>query len=198
MVQFFKDKHECVPYTFVMPSIDEWLQCEETGEPFSHCIHCKLPLVEIANLWLVNKDYHRGECVLEYSICKTCRDDLTEQLSEESKKAVRDFLESEIDWPARSQEFMLIHDEAERFSSCIACRKKRELCEGFAISALYDAAGNLITGPLPLLICHDCSGQMKALLSEQSREVWKRFLTDHFDGPPNGEFDISEGGFGII
>jgi hypothetical protein len=179
-----------------MRKIDEWLRCEETGEPFSHCIRCKLPLLEIDDLWLVNKDYHRGECVMEYSICKTCRDRTTDQLSEGSREAVRTFLETEIDWAARSKEFMLMHDEAERFSSCIACRKERGQCDGFAISALYDSDGKLITGPLPLMICHDCGGRMKAVLSEESREVWRRFVAEHFAGPPDGEF--SEGGFGLI
>lgn len=181
-----------------MAGINEWLDCEETGEPFSHCIHCKLPLLEIDNLWLVNKDYHRGECVMEYSICKTCRDRTTDLLSEESREAVRKFLELEIDWVERSREFAMMHDPVDRFDACIACRMERQQCDGFAISALFDSDGRLINGPLPLMICHDCAGRMKAVLSEESREVWRQFVAEHFAGPPNGEFDISDGGFGMI
>lgn len=177
-----------------MRSIDQWLRCEEAGGPFTHCIHCKLPLLEIAAPWLVNKDYHRDECVLEYAICQPCRDQITDDLSEESKEAVRKFLETEIDWEARQQEFMMVHDEAERLRACVSCRKSRLECEGFAISALHDAEGHLVTGPLPLLICRECMGRARSLLSESSREVWRKFVQEHFDGPPE---DVSDG-FGIL
>ena len=43
-----------------MRSLEEWLCSEETGEPFTHCVRCRLPLLEIDAPWLVNKDYFRG------------------------------------------------------------------------------------------------------------------------------------------
>lgn len=179
-----------------MRSIGQWLRCEESGGPFTHCVRCELPLREIAAPWLVNKDYHRGECVLEYAICQPCRDVMTDKLSEESKEAVRNFLETRIDWEARQRDFMMLHDEAERFNACVSCRKEREICEGFAISAFHDSGGNLVTGPLPLLICHECVATITAKLSEESKAVWRQFIADHFAGPP-GEFDVSDG-FGLF
>jgi len=167
-----------------MRSLAEWMNSEETGEPFSHCLCCKLPLVEIDAPWLVNKEFARGECVLEYAVCQPCRDGVAGQFSEESKEAVRQFLEKEIDWDERTKEFMLSHDLTERFDSCIACRTRREELEGFGISALFDSGASLITGALPLLICQPCIGRMTANLSGQSREVWKTFLAEHFAGPP--------------
>jgi hypothetical protein len=167
-------------------SIHQWLRCEESGGPFTHCIHCRLPLAEIAAPWLVNKDYHRGECVLEYAICQPCRDETTSELSEASKEAVRRFLENEIDWEARQKDFMLMHDEADRFDACVACRKARESCEGFAISALHDSGGEIVVGPLPLLICQECVAKITASLSEKSRAVWRKFVAEHFEGPPDG------------
>ncbi len=167
-----------------MRSMNDWLGSEETGGTFSHCLCCKLPLVEIAEPWLVNKEFQRGECVMEYAICQPCRDRVTDELSEESKESVRGFLENEIDWEARMREFMLSHDPAERFDACIACRAPREGLEGFAISALFDSGGSLVTGPLPLLVCQPCVGRMTVNLSESSREVWRRFLSENFAGPP--------------
>lgn len=165
--------------------MDEWLASEETGEAFSHCLCCKVPLVEIDAQWLVNKEFLRDECVLEYAICQPCRDRVTDQLSEESKESVRGFLEHEIDWDARMKEFMLSHDLVERFDACIACRVPRKELAGFGLSALFDSGGTLVTGPLPLLICQPCVTRMTASLSEKSREVWRRFLAEHFTGPPN-------------
>ena len=168
-----------------MRSMDEWLGSEETGEAFSHCLCCRLPLLEVDAPWLVNKEFHREECVLEYAICQPCRDQVTDQLSEESKETVRQFLEHEIDWEERVRESMLSHDATERFDACVSCRTPRGEMDGFGISALFDSDGRLITGPLPLLICRGCIGRMTQALSDSSREVWRKFLADHFTGPPN-------------
>ncbi len=91
-----------------MREMDEWLASVETGEAFSHCIRCELPLLEIDVPWLVNKEMVRGECVLEYAICLPCRDWVTAQLSEKSKEFVRELLERAIDWEARMNESMLL------------------------------------------------------------------------------------------
>ncbi len=170
---------------FPMRTMDEWLASEETGEAFSHCIGCKLPLVEIDAPWLVNKEIVKGECVLEYAVCQPCRDRVTAQLSEDSKAAVRDFLGREIDWDERVREFMLARQLEDRFDACIACRTPRQQLGGFGISALFDSGGSLVTGPLPLLICLPCVGKMTASLSLESRAVWKDFLARNFAGPPS-------------
>ncbi len=171
----------------MMPArdIDGWLVSEETGRAFSHCANCRLPLVEIARPWLVTKDFSGGECVLEYAVCQPCRDGVTARLSEESKAAVRRFLETEIDWQERVREFMLATNPAERFGKCIACEMPRDELDGFGISALYDSSGELVTGPLPLLICRGCVARMTMELSDQSRAVWRDFLERNFDGPPD-------------
>jgi hypothetical protein len=168
-----------------MRTMDGWLNSEETGEPFTHCLCCKVPLVEIDAPWLVNKEIIRDECVLEYAICQPCRDRVADQLSEESKASVRKFLETEIDWEERIKEFMLEHDAAARFRRCISCATPRIELDGFGISALYDSSGALVNGPLPLLICLPCIGKMTASLSVQSREVWRKFLSENFTGPPS-------------
>lgn len=167
-----------------MRTIGDWLICEETGRPFSHCVRCRLPLLEIDEPWLVNKEFARHECVLEYGICRPCRDAVTAEFCEASKRSVREFLENAIDWEARSQEMILARDPVEHLDACIACRTPRGDIGEFDISALFDADGLQIGGPLPLLICRSCVNRMTAGLSEESRRVWQKFLADHFDGPP--------------
>ncbi len=167
-----------------MRTLEEWLASEETGEAFSHCLRCKVPLVEIDAPWLVNKEFFRGECILEYAICQPCRDRVTADLSEESKESVRQFLETEIDWEERTKEIMLSHDPTSRLEACVACRTPREQLDGFGISALFDSGGKPVEGPLPLLICRSCISRMTASLSGESREVWRKFLAENFAGPP--------------
>lgn len=162
----------------------EWLASEESGGAFRHCIRCKLPLLEVTAQWLVNKEFHRGECVLEYAICKPCRDRVTEDFSEESKEAMRLHLENHIDWEARLMEFMAHGGLDARMEACIACRTPRESLEGFGICAVYDSEGHLQEGALPLLICTKCIAAASENLSQATREAWERFLSRHFEGPP--------------
>ena len=169
-----------------MRTLDQWLRSEETEQPFHQCVECRLPLLEIDAPWLVNKDYFKGECMIEYAICQPCRDGISAKISEASKASVRRFLETEIDWDARIAEFMELADPSERFSACIACRTPRWMTEGFGISALFDSGGHLTTGALPLMICRTCLARMTAALSDESRAVWKQFLSEHFTGPPGG------------
>lgn len=165
--------------------MDEWLASGETGVAFTHCVCCKVPLLEIDAAWLVNKEYLRDECVLEYAICQPCRDDVADRFSEESKASVRNFLEREIDWEARTREFMLAHELTERFDACIACCTPRERLDGFGVSALFDSGGALVAGPLPLLLCKSCVTRVLEKFSEDSRAVWREFLELNFAGPPS-------------
>lgn len=132
---------------------------------------------------------------MEYAICQPCRDVLSAKFSEDSKEAVRTFLETQVNWEERQHEFMLMHDEAERLDACISCRKERNRCESYSLSALFDSDGNLVVGPLPLLICGECVGKIVAVVSDESRMVWRQFVADHFDGPPEDEGPDS---FGIF
>lgn len=177
-----------------MSSIGNWLASEESGSAFCHCVRCRLPLLEIAAPWLVNKEYHRGECVLEYAICQPCRDRVAEDFSEESKETVRTFLESAVDWHERVREFMMHGDPASRFDACIACLHPRVSLDAFSLSALFDAEGHLVEAALPLLICGECTGRATEHLSKATRETWRRFMDAHFDGPPGATERLPEGG----
>jgi hypothetical protein len=168
-----------------MDQIKNLFDSIETGVPFRQCICCKVPLVEIDAPWLVNKEFFRGECVLEYAICQLCRDGVSSRLSEESKESVRKFLEHEIDWEVRLKEFMLYHDLAERFVACISCRALQADLEGFSLCALFDSGGKITEGPLPLLICRPCVVNMTASLSEESRMIWRDFIAECLEGPPS-------------
>jgi hypothetical protein len=167
-----------------MRSIGTWLASEESGTAFCHCVACRLPLLEIAAPWLVNKEFHRGECVLEYAICQPCRQRVTDEFSEESKEVVRTYLENKVDWQERFREFMMQDDLVRRFDSCAVCRVPRESLEGFGISAFFDSDGQLIESALPMLICSACVADATEKLSRATRESWQRFLEEHFDGPP--------------
>ncbi|WP_338286109.1 hypothetical protein [Luteolibacter sp. LG18] len=157
---------------------------EETGEPFHHCIRCRLPLLEIDARWLVIKDYKHEECMMEYAICEPCRNQTSAGFSEQSKAAVREFLATRIDWDARVEDFMMDSTLESRFACCIGCRTPREHMAGYGISALFDPTGDLIEGPLPLLICDKCTRDLVSRLAPADLASWQDFISSHFEGPP--------------
>lgn len=172
-----------------MPELMKWFESVETDAPFETCKVCTHPL-EFSETWVVNKHYHRDECVMEYAVCEECRDGISGRFSEESKAAIRAFLENEIDWEQRMLDWMALEAPAERLDFCVACRIPRFLAEGFAISAQFRQDGSLIEGALPLLMCSDCVARITFSLSTESREVWRDFVTRHFEGPGSEDIDL--------
>jgi len=170
-----------------MHGLSPWLMSEETGEPFNHCIRCRLPLLEIDAQWLVTKNYRKEECTLEYAICEPCRNAISAGFSEASKTVVREFLATRFDWDTRIEETTMEDGWESRFSHCISCRTPREHMAGYSISALFDASGNLIEGPLPLLICDACTRDLSSRLAPEDLAVWNEFIATHFEGPPGTE-----------
>jgi len=173
-----------------MSELSRWFDSVETDKPFKTCKVCDLPLPLASDVWVVNKHYHRSECVLEYAVCESCRDHVSEKFSEPSKAAIRSFLETEIEWEQRMLDWMDLVRPVERLDRCVACRMSREQTEGFTISGQFGKDGNLIEGALPILMCSSCISQITASLSEESRKVWQNFIAEYFEGPDADEFDL--------
>ena len=173
-----------------MPELKKWFDSVETDRPFETCKVCDQLLPLAAESWVINKHYHRGECIMEYAVCESCRDGVSGKFSESSKTAIRSFLENSIDWQQRMTEWMLLQNPEERLDACVACRSPREKMEGFTISAQFRQDGSLIDGALPLLMCSKCVAQVTASLSKESRKVWQDFISEHFEGPDSEDIDL--------
>lgn len=172
-----------------MPELIKWFESVETDAPFETCKVCTHPL-EFSETWVVNKHYHRDECVMEYAVCEECRDGISGKFCEESKAAIRTFLENEIDWEQQMLDWMALKNPAKRLDNCVACMIPRILVEGYAISAQFRQNGTLIEGALPLLMCSDCVARITASLTAESREVWREFVARYFDGPGSEDIDL--------
>lgn len=168
--------------TFVRPLASQFLS-EETGEPFRHCAACGIPLLEIDRPWLVTKEYRAGECVEEYAVCETCRDQLTDRIPEPTKARIREFLETEIDWDRQVQKLV---DGEDRLANCIRCQTPREELSGYTLSAAFDSSGEMIEGPLPLLMCSECCENFQSLLCDGGQRVWRDFCDQHLRSQNGG------------
>lgn len=173
-----------------MRDLRRWFDSVETDRQFETCKVCEQLLPLAADTWVVNKHFHRAECVLEYAVCETCRDRISGDFSESSKAAIRDFLESEIDWEQRMLDWMTLPEPAARMDHCVACRTPREGMEGFTVSAQFRNDSSLIEGALPLLMCASCVSRITESMSGKSREIWQEFISRYFEGPDADEFDL--------
>lgn len=173
-----------------MLDLKKWFDSVETDRPFEICQVCTQLLPLAADTWVVNKHYHRDECVLEYAVCEKCRDEVSGRFSESSKSTIRDFLETRIDWEQRILDWMALANPVDRLDECVSCRTKRTEMEGYTISAQFRYDGSLIDGALPLLMCSSCVSTVTSCLSEESRRVWQDFTSSYFDGPDSEDTDF--------
>jgi hypothetical protein len=171
-----------------MRKLAQWFDSIETGKPFISCKICEKNLPKAGDSWVINKHYHRKECVMEYAICDHCRDQVAGSFSEASKTAIRDFLETQIDWEQRILEWSKLDQPTKRMDHCVACTMPREWTQEFTISAQFRSDGSLIEGALPLLLCGHCVSQITESLSPESRETWNRFIATYFEGPDSQDY----------
>lgn len=164
--------------------INNWLRSVETGHPFEQCTQCGCTLAGSGEPWIVNKEWHRGECVMEYALCHVCRSGMIASISEESARYVQGFFESHIDALRWFGHFAAQDDPEGLVESCFACGLPRGETEAFGISAMLSAPGMLEIGPLPVMICQGCSAMVEEGLSKETRDSWERFIDDNFPGPP--------------
>jgi hypothetical protein len=173
-----------------MSKLQQWFDSVETDRPFETCKVCKQLLPLAADSWVVNKHYHRSECIMEYAVCDKCRDSVSNSFSESSKAAIREFLEDKIDWEQRLLDWMALEKPEQRLDNCVACRVPRKLPDGFTLSAHFKQDGSLIDGVLPLMMCSDCVATITANLSPESRKKWQEFISEHFEGPDSGDIEL--------
>ena len=167
--------------------IHQWLRSVETGREFEQCTKCGTTLAETHEPWIINKEWHRSECVMEYAICHTCRGEMMASISQESARHVQSFFEQHIDPMRWIGQFSVDEEDhpTPLIDHCFACAAPRDDAEGFGISAMLQSAGTLDIGPLPVMICHACSAKVEEGLSKETRDSWQRFVDENFPGPPS-------------
>ena len=159
----------------------------ETGEAFTECCDCGCNLHDV-DIYIINQSFAANECIFECAMCLQCRERMNEQLSENSRVAMFDFMHDHADMESR-QERLSNNSETEAYiESCITCGKHRSEAKTFTLGAMF-SGDHLIKGPFPLIICDDCEGKMAAIISDETRKFWDDYIAEHFPGPPS-EIDL--------
>jgi len=176
------------PRTWFIP-VPKLFWSEYSDGPFARCIDCDCEL-EACDFYLVQKCYVGTEPVFEFAICNTCRTNVSEQCSDETNKAVQEFLQAHL--RRREREFEEL-DEMETvlrkcMDECVICSRARSECHRYTVGGLgveMDLVVQLSPqAQSPLMICQECEGSMGKLVSQKTRETWDRFVEEKFDSPP--------------
>lgn len=133
---------------------------------------------------IVNQSYVGDECVFEFAMCINCREKMNERLSEKSRVAMFDFMHDHANMEERENNLGSDSDTAAYISSCMTCGKPASETKSFTIGAMF-AGDFLVKGPFPMMICDDCETKMGETISDETRDMWDKFIGEHFPGPPS-------------
>jgi hypothetical protein len=122
-------------------------------------------------------------------MCEGCRQQFSTELSAKSRQRVQGLMEEEVDWDGRLERIAAARDLGPWIDHCLFCHAPRDEQSGYALSGIF-AAGRLLPGPLPAIICAACAGRIQQQMSRQTRDFWDRFSREHFPGPPADLVDV--------
>lgn len=159
----------------------------ETDEAFTECCDCGCNLHD-AGMYIINQSFAGEECVFEFAMCLDCREKLNNQLSENSRVAMFDFMHDNADMESRLEKLGHDSDTEQYIENCVTCGKARTDSKSYTIGAMF-TGNHLIKGPFPLLICDDCESKMADTISDETRKFWDNYITENFPGPPS-EIDL--------
>jgi hypothetical protein len=158
------------------PVVPVVLHSEYTDEPFKNCTRCGESLLDFPGGYQVSKAWKRGECVFEYALCDHCRMGLMQDFSKESKERLARFEHEHVRY-----EGGLDH--------CAVCSTRRDSMAAAEMVLTGVCEGDRMLHSL--MICENCAEQSRALLSEHTKDTWRRFRDENFPGPPGDEvFDL--------
>lgn len=155
----------------------------ETGKAFTNCCDCGCDLQE-AGMYIINQSHAGDECVFEFAMCVDCREQMNDQLSEQSRVAMFDFIHDHADMDSRETQLGNDSDTDAYIEACITCGNPRSACKSYTLGAMF-AGKQLIKGPFPMLICGDCEAKLAETISDETRNFWDHFIAEHFPGPPS-------------
>lgn len=137
-----------------------------------------------ADMYIVNKSYAGTECVFEFAMCFGCREAMNAKLSEKSRVAMFDFMHDNANMEERQEKLGNDSDTEAYMENCLTCGKDRKDAAGYTSGAMFTNT-EIIKGPFPMIICDQCELTLSETVSEETRDVWDKFVADNFPAPPS-------------
>lgn len=144
---------------------------------FRACTRCGESLSDFEGGFQISKAFKGGECVFEYALCDHCHTSLMEEFSQESKARLAQFQEEHVQFDRGLQ-------------ACAACGASREAAgiQEFVLTGICEGT-SLLAG---MMMCGKCSEDAQELISDRTRNTWRRFVGENFPGPPADALPLPE------
>ena len=156
--------------------------------PFPKCEVCQCNLLEDDVRYFIEKTFVGTEVVYEYAICHECRDEIREDLSEESMLRIQSHFEERLDWDERVKDLTSgeRNDIETWISKCILTKRQRKDCRIYSIGGELQGTSLLLTDT-PFMLCDEAIGELAELLSKQTRDRLDDFRDQIVGMPPEFE-----------
>jgi hypothetical protein len=190
---------------FLSDNIPELFQSYDTNEPFAHCSMCERKLLledryAVEKVVKQNKVLNKSEIVYEYAICWDCVNEMSDDISEESKASILNLYESynnnvamKLDYLHRTEKYN-IESWTER---CTFTGKEIRLCNEFSVSGIIDRGG-LLYEHSPMVVSDEFMEEMQGVLSKETKDSLNGLRDKILDGSPSLEDIINTPTIGIF
>jgi hypothetical protein len=162
------------------------------GQSFGTCDYCHQPLIVPGAGYMIHKFYAQGELQRETAMCRDCRNRLQEQYSPESRQHIQRMFSFTPDDRRLEIAAQAGVDRASQMTShCLLCGTPKSALAAYFEYA-YCQADEIVYFNHPMMICDQCTLRVYVGLSEATKEVRRRFYTEHYGLPPSGHFSERE------
>lgn len=157
----------------------------ESGKKFDTCLICQKNLLEHGQIYFVEKAFQKDEVLFEYAICMECREELQQDISEESMRKIQQYFEKNIDLVGRRKALLEKHrlDHRPWIDQCLITGKRRQDADQYQIITLCDGS-DMLFSYLPYMISGEAMRKLTKLLSKTTRERLDDFVDEFLGLPP--------------
>lgn len=150
---------------------------------------CQKLLLEDGTQYMIEKAYRRYPAldteavVFEYAMCMQCAQKMRKALSEESRRNIDSYFDTNINFTQRLLDIQEAKDIDEWLNRCVVKNTPAEQEEEYMICAQCDGQ-NIVYFMFPYMIGSAAMQEVSELLSQKTRDILDDFIDEHLSGPP--------------
>lgn len=166
----------------------------ETGEPFTNCKVCDKYLLDDSTEYFIEKSYRKykgykaEDVVFEFAICAKCHEEMSNQLSKESRAAMQKYMTERVDFEERAVKTFLNSATNPDWwkENCAVTGEPITDLEEYQVVGNFMGANNR-AGALPMVVGGKAMDEMAELLSNETLDFLDGFTQTYLGPPPEFE-----------
>jgi hypothetical protein len=181
------------PYRLVPIPVPFFQESEKV--PFTNCTLCDREFDD-ETMYVIEKafqtylPYKSRDLVFEYAICMECYEGLSDSFSEESSRAMQQYIDARVDFSKRAKELFDTPFEIDHWlSSCAISGKPVDELDGYQFVGVF-VGDQMIASHTPCLISAEVVGEIGDLLSKKTLDILGGFAQEVMPQPPGFEKDL--------